>query len=233
MSSHNMKFKDRIQAGQKLGERLLIRGYSRPVILALPRGGVPVADEVAHILGAPLEVIVARKIGAPQHPEFGIGAISEDEIPRFNLNMSNYFDVTGAEIKAIVKAETEELRRRINHYRKGRDLPQLEGKTVILIDDGLATGVTAAAAGEFLKSRHPDKLIFAAPVCPSEIAPEIHKQFDEIVCLQGPHNFQAVGLWYENFRQVEDEEVMLILDRHHMNVNIPIENLASTPNRIV
>lgn len=220
MLSHNLKFKDRIHAGQKLGERLLVRAFPKPVILALPRGGVPVAEEVARTLGAPLDVVIARKIGAPGHEEFGIGALSEDEVPHFNPGMSNYFDISGVEVKAIVKAETEELRRRIAHYRGDRQLPDLVGKTVILIDDGLATGVTAAAAGTFLRTLGPKELIFAAPVCPGNIGTTIREQFDEIICLQSPQNFQAVGLWYENFRQVEDDEVMFILNKHHLNAHI-------------
>lgn len=226
----NWRFKDRIQAGHMLGEKLLIRAFSEPVILALPRGGVPVAEEVARILGAPLDVVIARKIGAPGHEEFGIGALSEDEVPHFDPRLTNYFHVTGAEIKAIVKAETEELRRRIAHYRGGRELPDLEGKTVIIIDDGLATGVTAAAAGAFLRTHQPKELIFAAPVCPLEISPEVSEQFDEIICLQSPRNFQAVGLWYEKFHQIEDEEVMHILNRHHLNANIPRKEIRPNLN---
>lgn len=226
-------FKNRIEAGQKLGERLLIRAFSEPVILALPRGGVPVAEEVARILGAPLDVVIARKIGAPGHEEFGIGALSEDEMPQFDPRMTNYFNVSGAEIKAIVKVETEELRRRVAHYRGGRELPDLEGKTVILIDDGLATGVTASAAGAFLRTRQPKELIFAAPVCPQNISSEVRERFDEIICLHSPQNFQAVGLWYENFGQVEDDEVMSILNRHHLNAHFPPKDLRSDFNRII
>jgi putative phosphoribosyl transferase len=232
MLSHNLRFKDRIHAGRKLGERLLVRAFSEPVILALPRGGVPVAEEVARIHGAPLDVVIARKIGAPGHEEFGIGALSEDEVPHFNPGMSNYFNISGAEVRTIVKAETEELRRRIANYRGGRALPDLEGKTVILIDDGLATGVTAAAAGAFLRTLVPKELIFAAPVCPENIGPKVREQFDEIICLQSPRNFQAVGLWYENFSQVEDDEVMFILNKHHLNANIPRNEMRQNFNRI-
>jgi putative phosphoribosyl transferase len=232
MSSDNWRFKDRIEAGRKLGERLLIRAFWQPVILALPRGGVPVAEEVARILGAPLDVVIARKIGAPGHDEFGIGALSEDEVPHFDPRMTNYYDVTGAEIKAIVKAETEEIRRRIARYRGKRELPDLEGKTVILIDDGLATGVKATAAGAFLRKRHPKELILAAPVCPQHISSQVREAFDEIICLQSPRDFQAVGSWYENFRQVEDDEVTFILNRHHLNAQIPRNDLRSNLNRM-
>lgn len=221
----NYKFKDRREAGIKLGDKLLVRGFSNPVILALPRGGVPVAAEVAHILGAPLDVVVARKIGAPGHEEFGIGALSEDEVPHFDPRMANYFDITGAEIKSILKSEKEELKRRVSHYRAGRELPDMKGRTVILIDDGLATGNTAAAAGAFLKTFEPGELIFAAPVCPGDISQEVRDQYDEIICLHQPRNFQAVGLWYENFPQVKDEEVMTILSKHHLNADIPRTNL--------
>lgn len=220
MASQNYRFKDRTQAGRKLGEKLLIKGIHRPVILALPRGGVPVAEEVARILGAPLDVVVARKIGAPGQKEYGIGAMSEDEVPYFNPDILGYFDIKGSEVKRILNVETEELRRRIALYREGRELPDLKGKTVLLIDDGLATGVTAAAAGAFLRKHNLEMLIFAAPVCPKNISSEVREQFDEIICLQSPMMFQAVGLWYEEFPQVEDDEVMSILNRHHLNANL-------------
>lgn len=233
MTSYNLKFKDRIHAGKKLGQRLLLRNFHEPVVLALPRGGVPVAEEVALILGAPLDVVIARKIGAPGHEEFGIGALSEDEVPHFNPGMSNYFNITGAEVNSILKAETEELRRRIAHYRGGRELPDLEGKTVILIDDGLATGATATAAGAFLRTRHPKELIFAVPVCPENIGANVRQSFDEIIFLHSPHNFQAVGLWYENFSEVKDAEVMSILNRHHLNAHFPRKEKGPNFNRII
>ena len=221
MLSHNFRFKDRVHAGKKLGERLLGQAFLDPIILALPRGGVTVADQVARILNSSLDVVIARKIGAPGQEEFGIGAMSEDEVPHFNPSMTQYFDISGREVQNIVRSETEELRRRIAHYRGGRELPSLKGKTVILIDDGLATGVTAAAAGTFLRTQRPKELIFAAPVCPQIISSEVRQRFDEIICLESPRNFQAVGLWYEDFPQIEDEEVMFILNKYHLNIQIP------------
>lgn len=233
MLLHNFRFIDRTHAGRELGRRLLIREFSNPVVLALPRGGVTVAEEVARLLGAPLDVVVARKIGAPEHQEFGIGALSEDEIPHFNPKTMNYFDVTSPEIKAIVNAETAELRRRISQYRVGRNLPDLKDKAVIVVDDGLATGVTAAAAGAFLRTRNPRELIFAAPVCPDVISSEVREQFDEIVCLKNPQHFQSVGEWYEDFNQVEDDEVMSILTRHHLNAQLPRGEIKQNLNRTI
>jgi putative phosphoribosyl transferase len=233
MLSHNFKFIDRSDAGRKLGERLLVRAFKEPMILALPRGGVPVAEEVARILGGSLDIVVARKIGAPGHEEFGIGALSEDEVPQFNQSIMSYFNVTGTEVSTIVRAETEELRRRIAHYRKGRELPDMRGRTVILIDDGLATGATAAAAGEFLRSLQPKQIIFAAPVCPEDVGAEVREIFDEIICLQRPRNFQAVGLWYEDFRQVDDEEVISILDHHHVSANLLPNQGKENINRMI
>lgn len=208
-------FKDRTEAGKELARVLRSRAFSDPVVLALPRGGVTVAAEVARLLKAELDVVIARKIGAPGHPEYGIGAISEDEVPHFNPGILKYFDVEGAEVRDTVQEETDELRRRIRDYRRGRALPELVGKSVIVVDDGLATGVTAAAAGAYLRTLEPRELIFAAPVCPEDIAQDVIERFDEIICLGRPRNFQAVGLWYEDFRQVEDAEVMRVLERFH------------------
>jgi putative phosphoribosyl transferase len=232
MLSDNWRFKDRLQAGQKLGERLLIRSFSSPVILALSKGGVLVADEVARILGAPMDFVIVRKIGAPKHEEFIIGAISEDEVPHFDLRLTNIDMITGAEIKAVIKLQTEELRRRIAYYRGGRELPDLERKTVILIDDGLATGVSAAAVGAFLRTYSPKELILAVPVCPQEISSEVGDGYDGIICLQSPSHFQAVGSWYEHFHRVEDDEVRQILNRHHLNATIPHDHLSSNSTEI-
>ncbi len=201
-------FKDRVEAGQKLGEALLKHNYQHPLILGLPRGGVIVAREVAQILHAPLDVVVARKIGAPKQEEYGIGALSEDEIPLFHPAAVRNYDVESQDVFEIVFRERDELRRRVELYRWGRPLPEVKGKTVIVIDDGLAMGVTAAAAGKYLRSQEPKQLILAVPVGPQEFTELVREPFDEIICLHQPSNYFGVGYWYDDFSQVEDHEVL-------------------------
>ncbi len=212
-------FENRRDAGKKLGKLVATKKYNAPVVLALPRGGVTVADEVAHILNAHLDVVIARKVGAPGQAEFGIGAISENEIPIFHPSTMNYFDLTKLQVVSTVDSEINELKRRILHYRQGRSLESMSGKTIIVVDDGLATGVSAAAAGKFLRTLKPQKLILAVPVAPHEIDPFVSEQFDDIVCLYQPLNFSAVGIWYEDFTQVEDNEVMKILEKYNPDLS--------------
>lgn len=210
-------FENRRDAGKKLGKLLATKKYNAPIVLALPRGGVTVADEVAHILNAHLDVVIARKVGAPGQAEFGIGAISENEIPIFNPSTMNYFDLNSNDVISTIDSEINELRRRILHYRQGRILESMHGKTIILVDDGLATGVSAAAAGKFLRTLKPQKIILAVPVAPHEIDSFVREQFDEIICLYQPLNFSAVGIWYDDFTQVEDDEVMKVLEKYNPN----------------
>lgn len=207
-------FKNRVEAGRKLGETLLKKKFSDPVVLALPRGGVPVADEVSKTLGTSLDVIVARRIGAPYHAEYGIGALSEDEKPLFNQEALSFFDINGPEVKSVIEAEKKELKRRVSRYRHDRSLGSLKGKSIILVDDGLATGVTAAAVGKFLRKLEPQRIVLAVPVCPGDPGPLVQEYFDEIICLHRPDNLRAVGLWYDDFDQVEDGEVIKILDKY-------------------
>lgn len=206
-------YKNRQEAGVALAEALALRHWENLVILAMPRGGVVVAAEVAQRLHLPLNVVVSRKIGAPGYPEYGIGAVSEDERPLFNPEVAGQMNVHGPEVLHIVLKEKEELRRRIDLYRHGEALPPLEGKTILLIDDGLATGVSAAAAGRFLRSLSPHQVILAVPVGPQEVGRFITEQFDEVICLKRPSDFHGVGVWYENFAQTDDEEVMRLLNK--------------------
>lgn len=206
-------YKDRKEAGEALAESLALRHWEDLQILGLPRGGVVVAAQVARHFQLPLDVVVSRKIGAPGHPEYGIGAVSEDERPLFAPEVIGQMNVNGPDILHIVFQEKKELRRRIDLYRQGRSLPSLKGKTVLLIDDGLATGVSAAAAGRFLRSLSPSKVILAVPVGPREVGRFISEQFDEVVCLKQPADFRGVGLWYENFSPTEDDEVLSLLRR--------------------
>lgn len=185
------------------------------VLLSLPRGGVVVANEIAQELNLPLDVVISRKIGAPGHEEYGIGALSEDGVPQFNREVSRYYDFESPRIQDVVQKETHELKRRINLYRNGKALPNFDGKTVIVIDDGLATGVTAVAAAKYLRTLHPRELILAVPVGPDELSEAIAESYDEVICLYALADLQGVGLWYDDFGQVEDAEVVDILKTYH------------------
>jgi predicted phosphoribosyltransferase len=209
-----MRFHDRRDAGRQLAERLsdgTVGGLVRPLVLALPRGGVPVGFEIARRLGAPLEVFVARKVGAPHHPEFGVGAIAEgggvvrDDVALRALGLSP------ARFDELVAAEQLELERRVRLYRGGRPLPSLRGRTVVLVDDGLATGVTAEAALRALRTLAPGRLVVAVPVCAPDTIDRLRPLLDELICLQAPIGFSAVGQWYAHFGQTTDEEVDQLL----------------------
>lgn len=208
-------FHDRKQAGQQLGNFLKGESFRNPVILALPRGGVIVADEVAKTLNATVDVVVARKIGAPGHPEYGVGALSEDSEPFFRPSVEDYLNPDSPFVNEIVENEKLELKRRIELYRGGHSLPDMKGRTVIVVDDGLATGVTAVAAAKYLHSLHPEKLVLAVPVAPQNISADVTHHYDDIICLHSLQNLRGVGLWYQDFSQVEDNEVLSILKKYH------------------
>lgn len=207
----NSLLKDRHDAGKRLGHHLLKYNFKNPYLLALPRGGVVVAEEVAKILKSQFSVVISRKIGSPDQPELAIGAISEDEIPIFNSIGSAYFDLNSDEIQKLVLNEKMELQRRIELYRHGKKLSNMENRTVIVIDDGLATGATAVAAAHFLRGFKPQELILAVPVAPVHKGQDVSNAYDKIISLYNLENFSGVGLWYDDFSQTEDEEVIRIL----------------------
>lgn len=207
-----MRFHDRADAGRRLAAVLAGAGLSDPVVLALPRGGVPVGFEIATALGAPLEVFVARKVGAPGHPELGIGAIAEGGDQVVGGAALRLLDLSPERFDALVAEERIELDRRVRHYRGDRALPELQGRDVVLVDDGLATGVTAEAALRALAPHRPRRLLLAVPVCAPDTAERLRGSV-EVVCLLRPPDFHAVGLWYEQFGQTSDDEVLDLLAR--------------------
>ncbi len=209
------KYADRDHAGRVLGDMLLERQLVDPIILALPRGGVPVAKIIAETLHASLDVLIVRKIGAPFNPEYGIGAMCEDLQPLFNAGELLPFEDLEDEVKEIVEEEKSELKRRIQYYRGSRELPNVKNRNIILVDDGLATGVTAAAAGKFLKAKGAKVILLAVPVGPRTVSNLLTKNIDEIMCPYRPSGFSAVGSWYQQFNQVTDQEVMDILRHYH------------------
>ncbi len=203
-------FRDRTDAGRKLAEALQEYAALKPLILALPRGGVPIGFEVAKALHAPLDVLVVRKIGAPWNPEFGVGAIAPG-IQILDQPSLNALGLTASDLKGIIEEETLELDRRVQAYRGKADFPNIVGKTVILIDDGLATGITTRAAIEAVKKLKPAQLILAVPVGPADTVKYLSHLVDKLICLEIPSPFFAVGSFYNNFPQVSDKEVMDLL----------------------
>lgn len=208
-------FDDRVDAGRLLARELLTRYPElvdeRPIVLAIPRGGVVVGREVANALGAPLDVCVARKLGAPDHEELGIGAIASDGTRVLDRELIDTLGVPDSYIEDITRRERAELERRVRRYRGDRPAPVLGGRAVIVVDDGLATGVTARAALIALRKSGPRILIFAAPVCSPQGAESLAADCDDVVCALCPESFGGVGEWYREFEQIEDGEVVELL----------------------
>lgn len=206
-------FDDRAHAGQQLGRVVAEMGLVEPVVLALPRGGVPVGYEVADHVGAPLDVLVARKVGAPGRPELGVGAISEGEAEVWDDARLAALGLTPDDLRATLEAERAELHRRVQHYRGDRALPELAGRTAVVVDDGLATGVTASAALRAVHAMRAGRVILAVPVGAPQTVDRLSSDAD-VVCLQQPPAFRAVGRWYRDFGQTSDGEVLRLLDRY-------------------
>lgn len=205
------RFVDRSDAGVALAEQLRALELVDPVVLALPRGGVPVAADVAIALGAPLDVLVARKIGLPGQPEFGVGAVAEGGQPLLDDAVLARYRLSPADLAPVIAHEREELARRVTRYRGDRALPELAGRTVVLVDDGLATGATARAAVQALRRRGPGRLVLAVPVCAPESARALAAEADDVVCVLRPSRFRAVSAWYDTFEQTSDEQVLELL----------------------
>ena len=214
---YSLPFPDRRAAGTLLGERLaravaLGDWAERAVVLALPRGGVAVAKQVAAVLDVPMNVIVTRKIGYPRQPELGVGAIAEGlEEAVYDASLLARLSLTPAGLAPVVAAEWAELTRRVRVYRGGRPLPGVAGWCVIVVDDGLATGVTARAALRSLRAAKAAHLVLAAPVGAPAAADEMHAEADQVIILATPRRFRSVGQWYTSFGQLTDADVLALL----------------------
>jgi putative phosphoribosyl transferase len=225
-----MRFHDRQEAGRHLAVLLERHRGEDPIVLALPRGGVPVGYEVARALGAPLDVVVVRKLGAPQFPEYAIGAIAEGGAVFVDSSAIAEAGVAEAELTALAEAETIELVRRVRRYRGERPFPEVRGKTVILVDDGIATGRTARAAIRTLRDREPRQIVLAAPVVASDTAALLRGEVDDLVYVDAPERFVAVALWYERFEQTTDEEVVALLAQAR-RARAPRQGDSDAPSR--
>jgi putative phosphoribosyl transferase len=209
------RFADRHEAGVELAAHLRkYRGRNDLVVLALPRGGVPVAFEVAEALNAPLDVFVVRKIGMPGHSEFAIGAIASGGVRVLSEDVVRSFNIPQSAIEDITRRERAELERREREYREGRPLIELRGRVVILVDDGLATGSTMRAAVQSVRAQDPARVVVAVPVGAPETCDLFADVADDVICARTPEPFSAVGLWYVDFSQTTDQEVRELLHRH-------------------
>jgi predicted phosphoribosyltransferase len=207
-------FADRREAGRLLAKVLPPSVHDeKVVILALPRGGVPVAAEVARELGQPFDVLIVRKLGLPGHPECAMGAIAGGGIKVLDEELIARQQLTEDQVASVVRRETSELARREERYRTGGTPPEVSGRTVIVVDDGIATGATVSAAVELLHSRNAGRIIVAAPVAPMDTVDRLRREADEVVVLQTPEPFGAVGRWYRDFSETSDEEVVGLLGR--------------------
>jgi predicted phosphoribosyltransferase len=207
-------FNDRVDAGRKLAKDLLkYANRSDVLILALPRGGVPVAFEVAKELNVKMDVFIVRKLGVPGNEELAMGAIASDNIRVLNEDVVMSFQIPERVIDTVAEKERRELERRERAYRGDRPKPEIEGSTVILIDDGLATGATMRAAAAALKTKNPAKIVIAVPTAAPDTCEIFRKEVDEIICLATPEPFYGVGAWYEDFSQTTDKEVCELLDK--------------------
>lgn len=207
-----MKFKDRTEAGQVLARKLAAyANHEDVIVLALPRGGVPVAFEIATALNVPLDVFLVRKLGVPGQSELAMGAIANGGVRVLNQDIVRSLRLSDAVIDKVAAQEQQELERRERLYRDDRPLPLLHERTVIIVDDGLATGATMRAAIEAIRQQQPARIVVAVPISSPETCRDLAVEVDEIICVETPQPFCSVGLWYEDFPQTTDEEVRALL----------------------
>ncbi len=206
-----MQFLDRHDAGRRLATELAPLKDEHPIVVALPRGGVPIGVEVARALGAPLDILAVRKLGAPGNLELGVGAVAEDGTGVLDPLSAGAVGMTEAVLEATLARESRELRRRVERYRDGRPPIDVRGRTVIVVDDGLATGLTDLAAVRALRKRGARRIIVAVPVGSSEAVSMLAEETDRVVCLTVPARLLGVGMWYRDFTPVSDEQVLALL----------------------
>ena len=206
-------FKDRREAGQKLADALKSYKNESPLLLALPRGGVEVGYYVAQELGYDFSILVCRKLGYPEQPEAAFGAIAEDQVIYLNPNHLRF--LSNDLIRHVKEYESNEIKRRVEVYRKGEQIPELAGRTIILVDDGIATGATIMAAVEYCKRHQAEKIVIAAPVSGKYQKQVLSKVADELVILETPENFRAVSQGYQNFSEVTDRDVIRYLELYN------------------
>ena len=210
-------FLDRVEAGQKLAEKLLKYKDMGPIVLAIPRGGVVVASEVASALSCRLDLVIPRKIGAPNNPELAVGALAKEGAVILNEDLTKSLNISPDYLREEIEKQVVEIKRRRKEYLGDRSSIDLRGKTVILVDDGLATGYTSLAAIKAVREDKPEKVVLAVPVAPREAIERLKNEVDELICLETPELFFAVGQFYYDFSQTTDEQVAEILTRHHQN----------------
>lgn len=205
-------FRDRSQVGQLLADRVIrLQEISEPIVFAIPRGGVPVAKEIAVVLGAPLDLVITRKIGCPGQPEFAVGAVSQDGEVIINQETVSMLGISEKYLHSEASRQTQEIHERMRKYLGYHPFSDLRRRSVIIVDDGVATGNTMIAAIRFLRRKNPKNIIVAVGVAPPETVTRLARVADKVVCLETPEPFFAIGEFYENFEQVEDEEVKRIL----------------------
>jgi putative phosphoribosyl transferase len=207
------RFLDRADAGRKLSEALGFLASEDPIVLGLPRGGVPVAYEIARSLAAPLDVWLVRKIGVPWHPELGAGAIAEGGHLHLSPEVLAAVGLTSDDLEEVIERERREVEVRVRRFRGGRPRPALRDRTVIVVDDGIATGGTVRAALRSIRAEAPRRLVLAVPVAPPSTVAALSAEADRVIALITPENLFAIGLWYHDFTQVSDEQVVRLLDR--------------------
>ncbi len=221
--THRRLFHDRFRAGRELAKALEQYREQSPIVLGLPRGGVPVAYEVARALGAPLDVWVVRKLGAPVQPELGMGAVAEGGEVYVDPHIVRAVGASEAEVEDVVARKTAEVEERCTRFRHGGAAPDVSGRTVLLVDDGVATGGTARAALRALRRRGVRRVVLAVPVGATETLEALSSEADEVVCLEPKPDLFAIGIWYEDFTTVEDEDVVDLLDRARRGFSAPAE----------